>query len=51
MSLEVGINTGSGSIADVLAAEGYIFKKDFIVAACIETRAQRSGIPGGINQT
>jgi hypothetical protein len=35
MSLEVGINTGSGSIADVLKAEGYIFKKDFILAALL----------------
>ena len=32
MSFEVGINTGSGSIADVLKAEGYIFRKEYILA-------------------
>ncbi|MEI7897468.1 MAG: hypothetical protein WCJ26_10570 [bacterium] len=31
MTIEVGINTGSGSIADALGAEGYLFQKDFIL--------------------
>ena len=31
MTLETGINTGSGSIGDVLGTEGYLFSKDFLM--------------------
>jgi hypothetical protein len=31
MTIEVGINTGSGSIADAMGAEGYLFQKDYML--------------------
>ena len=36
MTIEVGINTGSGSIADALGAEGYLFPKDFVLVVMRE---------------
>ncbi|MEI7727257.1 MAG: hypothetical protein WCK09_19255 [Bacteroidota bacterium] len=36
LTVEIGINTGSGSIADVLGAEGYLFQKDFMLVVMWE---------------
>ncbi len=36
MTIEIGINTGSGSIADVLGTEGYLFQQDFILVVLRE---------------
>ncbi len=36
MTIEAGINTGSGSIGDVLGTEGYLISKDFILVVLRE---------------
>ena len=35
MTIEVGINTGSGSIGDNLGTEGYLFRREFILLAAV----------------